>query len=234
MKKLLITLIVQDGENQHKHRILHTTNGNDIHFAAQRYAAGFYGDDEPEHLLSWWQFQAGSIAVEVENVRELSDYEYQLLSDLFGGIVRKPYFEIVQAGFNEGLQREEVQIHCGENGNLMIAKTPEGFVVDIYNQDENIDSLTVWEDDLSPLEIEIDPNVHGTKIKEFLDTQGQKHSAITAELGLHPAHNMSDEILMDDYFYLEGKKEWYPKNSSMYGDTEQAIANFLQENRDDY
>jgi hypothetical protein len=236
MKKLLITLIVQDGENRHRHRILHTTNGNDIHYAANRYAAQFYPEDEPEHLLSWWQFRAGSIAVEVENVIELSDYEYCLINRLFDGYGKmKPYFEIVQAGYNEGLDREEIQIHCGENGNMMIAKTPEGFVVDVYKQDDHVETMTVWEDDLSPVEIYIDPNIHGTKILEFLNTQGQSQREITAALGLHPAHNMSDEILMEDYFYLEGKKKWYPKSgNSMYTDFEAAIALYLQENRNDY
>jgi hypothetical protein len=75
---------------------------------------------------------------------------------------------------------------------------------------------------------------HGEQIQKFLKENGQKHREITANLGLHPAHNMSDEILMEDYFYLEGKKQWYPKNSSMYSETEQAIANFLRDNRDDY
>jgi hypothetical protein len=68
-----------------------------------------------------------------------------------------------------------------------------------------------------------------------LRTQGQSQKEITAELGLHPAHNMSDEILMDDFFYLEGKKKWYPKSgNSMFTDFEAAVARYLQENRNDY
>jgi hypothetical protein len=148
--------------------------------------------------------------------------------------ISKPYFEIVSSGYNEGLEREEIQVHCGENGNLMIIKTPEGFIVDVYNQMENIDSLTVWEDDLSPLEITIDPVLHVDRIAEFLIKNGQKHSEITANLNLRPSHADSDEILMEDYFYLEGHKKWYPKNSSMYGNFEQAIANYLRDNRDNY
>jgi hypothetical protein len=39
-----------------------------------------------------------------------------------------------------------------ENGNLFLIKTEEGFVVDVYNQDENVNTMTVWEDDLTPNE----------------------------------------------------------------------------------
>ena len=59
------------------------------------------------------------------------------------------YFEIIAQGWNANLQREEIQIHCGENGNLFLIKTDEGFIVDVYNQDDNVDTMTVWEDDLT-------------------------------------------------------------------------------------
>jgi|JFJP01.1.fsa_nt_gi hypothetical protein len=62
------------------------------------------------------------------------------------------YFSIKATGFNEVIQREEIQIHCGENGNLMIYKTPEGFVVDAYDANgENIDTMAIWEDGINPL-----------------------------------------------------------------------------------
>ena len=35
----------------------------------------------------------------------------------------KPYFEIVSQGYNEEAQREEIQIHAGENGNVFLIKT---------------------------------------------------------------------------------------------------------------
>jgi hypothetical protein len=60
------------------------------------------------------------------------------------------YFKIIKQGWNSNLQRQEVQIHCGENGNLFLIKTEEGFIVDVYNQDDNVNSMTVWEDDLIP------------------------------------------------------------------------------------
>ena len=60
----------------------------------------------------------------------------------------KPYFEIVSQGYNKELFREEIQIHCGENANLFLIKTDEGFIVDVYNQTEHIDTIAIWEEDL--------------------------------------------------------------------------------------
>ncbi len=171
----------------------------------------------------------------VSEVRFCQESNVQSSECTSGLKIKKPYFKVISQGYNKGLEREEIQVHCGENGNLMIIKTPEGFIVDIYNQMKNVNSLTVWEDDLSPLEIKIDPVKHSEKIAEFLIKNGQKHSEITANLNLRPSHADSDEILMEDYFYLEGRKRWYPKSgNSMYGDFESAIALYLQENRDNY
>jgi hypothetical protein len=48
-------------------------------------------------------------------------------------------------------------------------------------------------------------------IKAFLKEWGQKQGEITANLGYPKSHSESDELLMEDYFFLEGKKQWYPK-----------------------
>lgn len=64
--------------------------------------------------------------------------------------LNKDYFNIKKLGWNKELQREEIQIHCGENANLFLIKTDEGFIVDVYNQDNNVDTMTIWEDDLTP------------------------------------------------------------------------------------
>ena len=150
MKYLFITLNVQDGENKHTHRVLHSTNGTDIIFVAQWYAAHFYGT-EAERNDDRWEFQAGSIAVELENVQEITEFEYNLMSDMFSfSGKRKSYFEIVHAGMQYNLQREEIQIHAGENGNIFLIKTPEGFVIDAYGQNDLVDTMAIFEDDLNP------------------------------------------------------------------------------------
>ena len=66
---------------------------------------------------------------------------------------RPNYFDIVNQGWNTGLEREEIQVHCGENGNLMIIKTEEGYIVDAIDVGgNNINTMCVWEDDINPLD----------------------------------------------------------------------------------
>lgn len=230
MKRLFITLKVQDGENSHTHRILHTTPGDNIQFAAQRYAATFYGDI-PERTDTWWYFFSGTIAVEVERVTEITEYEYKLMSRIFSGDKdRNDYFQIVSKGYEAGLQREEVEINLGENGKLMLYKTPEGSVVDVYNQDDEVNTMTIWEDDLTPLpdeEDEFDPNnVSSLEIDFFVNTWGQTHGELCAALELNK--KTSDDIIMLDYFWYSKTKKWIPKNASLYSEYQQAMADYLK------
>ena len=77
MKYLFIELLVQDGERSHTHKILHTTTGNDIKFAAERYASTYWGYGSYEHGIGWW-FD-GEIVVKVNNVIELTKEEFECL-----------------------------------------------------------------------------------------------------------------------------------------------------------
>jgi hypothetical protein len=61
------------------------------------------------------------------------------------------YFSIVHQGYNKEVMREEVQIHGGENANIFLIKTDEGFVIDVYGQNDLENTMTVWEDDIAPL-----------------------------------------------------------------------------------
>ena len=89
MKYLFITLAVQDGERRHDHRCLHTTNAKNIEFAAQRYAASFWGFGERQNKEDdfWWV--NGEITIRLTSVIELSKSEYKLMSDIFSGNVRE-------------------------------------------------------------------------------------------------------------------------------------------------
>lgn len=151
MKYLLITLEVQDGERRHTHRNLHTTNAKDIQFAAQRYAASYWGYAEHENDWWWvnWEF-----AIRVKLVKELSEYEYRLMSELMSETITHTdfYFKIVHAGWNKDSQREEIQIHCGENGNLFLFQDDGklGFICDVYGQTDHVSTMQVWEEDLIP------------------------------------------------------------------------------------
>jgi hypothetical protein len=91
MKYLFITLEVQDGENRHTHRVLSVTSGNNIQFAAQRYAATYYGDNS-DHQSDWWYFYGGTIAVKMVKVDELTEFEYKLISRIFSGDNRDDFY----------------------------------------------------------------------------------------------------------------------------------------------
>jgi hypothetical protein len=61
----------------------------------------------------------------------------------------KPYFEIMKQGWDGELQREEIQIHGGEHANIFIVKTEEGFVIDVYGQNNSDPyTLAIWEENL--------------------------------------------------------------------------------------
>lgn len=147
---------------------------------------------------------------------------------------RANYFVINAQGWNKGLEREEIQVHCGENGNLMIVKTDEGFVVDAYDIGGNcINTMAIWEDDINPLTDDdednepIDPNNFSlVEQEDFLDQWGQLTDEVCAELGYD--EKTSDDLLMVDYFYYEPKKYWIPKCSSLYTPREQSIADYLK------
>lgn len=231
MKYLLITIDAREGERVHTHRCLHTTTGNNIQFAAQRYISTYWGWGERED--DWWWFH-GEITLELRMVKELSEYEYRLMSELFSETIvhSKNYFEIVHAGWCKESQREEIQIHAGENGNIFIFQDDGklGFIVDAYGQTDHVATMQVWEEDLAPedelLEESNAPeNFSDLEIEEFKRQWGQYHEDICAELDVDTD---ADEYLMGDYFWLEDELKWYPKCASTYSEREQAIADFLR------
>jgi hypothetical protein len=152
MKYLFITLKVQDGENEHTHRVLTTCDDKENALkAADDYASTYYLEDG-EKQDDWYYFHSGTLAVKVQNVEVLSEYEYKLMSKIFSGEARPGYFQIVHTGFCEASQREEIQIHAGENGNVFLFQDDDklGFIVDVYGQNDLADSMTIWEDDIAP------------------------------------------------------------------------------------
>lgn len=143
------------------------------------------------------------------------------------------YFELMHQDYYEDAGREEIQIHCGENGSVFLFQDGDklGFIVDVYGQNDLVDTMTVWEDDMIndlPDEDEkFDPNNFSLCEKEdFIDEWGQYTDEVTAELGYD--EEGSDELLMEDYFYHEESRKWIPKSSSMYSEREQAIADYLR------
>lgn len=142
------------------------------------------------------------------------------------------YFNIRATGFNPDIDREEIEINCGENGKLMIYKTDEGFVVDAYGQEDCVKTMTVWEEDINPIDdLPEEPyspdNFSALDLRDFVNEFGQTHEEICAELNV-PDSNDADDILMVDYFYQSTFRKWIPKLSSMYDARQETIANFLR------
>lgn len=89
-------------------------------------------------------------------------------SEVVGHFCPEPiYFHVVKSGWDGELQRQEVQIHAGENANIFLIKNDQGFIVDVYGQNDLVESMTIWERDI---EAEIDeedeaelPDILGTK-----------------------------------------------------------------------
>lgn len=65
--------------------------------------------------------------------------------------VQKDYFNVVHSGFCNEAQREEVRIHAGEDGHIVIHQDDDklGFIIDVYGHDDIVDSLCIWEEDLT-------------------------------------------------------------------------------------
>lgn len=94
-----------------------------------------------------------------------SDYQtYHNLDSDNWDRVHKPYFTVVHAGFEKASQREEIRIHAGENGNIVIYQDNDklGFIIDVYGQTDIANTMTVWEEDLSTPEDDDQPrDEHG-------------------------------------------------------------------------
>ena len=134
----------------------------------------------------------------------------------------------MHSGYQKELQREEIQIHGGENANIFLIKTDEGFVVDVYGQNNLIDTMAIFEDVLTEDAGELDNrDITEDDIKKFKEDWGQTHSGVTAELGYSRKHDESDGLLMEDFFWIEKDKRWYNKHASMFTEKEQRIADYL-------
>lgn len=145
------------------------------------------------------------------------------------------YFKVVHTGFCKDSQREEIQIHAGEHGNIFIFQDDGklGFIIDVYGQVDHHDTMAVWEEDLAGetdddlLEESNDPrNFSDVELTDFKDEWGQYNDEICANLDID--EEGAEDYLMGDYFWLEDEEKWYPKCSSMYSEREQVIADYLR------
>ena len=64
----------------------------------------------------------------------------------------KSYFKVLRSGYDPDAQREEVVINAGQFGSVVVYKTDEGIVVDIFNQDECVASTYAFDGELNSVE----------------------------------------------------------------------------------
>ena len=81
MKYLYIELRIIDGNREYTQRSLHSTTAKNILFAAERFAATYWGYGEREG--EGWLFDGGEVYVEYTKVKELTKEEYENLNRLF-------------------------------------------------------------------------------------------------------------------------------------------------------
>ena len=232
MKYLFITLEIQDGEREHTHRVLETTNCKNINFAAEYYAAHYWGYSENDNGV--WYAHGGEIAIEFVKVIELSEFEFNLMHKIFySDKDRDNYFNIVHAGHKPKSKREQIQIQTGENGNILITKKDDGFVIDVFGISDQMKRMSVNESNLTKgFEEDMIPENHDEiaftkdEIETFKEEWGQSHEEICAALDLDEED--AGAVLTSDYFWLHKDKKWYPKFSSMYSEKEQEIADYLR------
>jgi len=148
------------------------------------------------------------------------------------------YFKIIP-----GIDPDRIEVECGRNGHLTLIRTDMGMVIDVYangNDDGVVATMSVWDEDMNndrdftdDLSEEEQPDCckppTQEEINEFKRYWGQTHKEICNALGYNP--RTSDDLLMEDYFWIEDDLSWYPKISSIYTDKDQIIADYLRANR---
>lgn len=82
MRYLVIVIKVQDGDYEHDHRCLHTTNCKSLKFAAEYYTAHFWGYGHRTGT-DYWIWQNGCIAGKLEKYTEVTEEEFRKLENMF-------------------------------------------------------------------------------------------------------------------------------------------------------
>jgi hypothetical protein len=78
MKYIFIDLKVVNGEYEYSCKSVHVTKAANISFVAEKHAGTFYGGRVSRSDTSWY-FYGGEVAVQVANVKEISEQQYQTL-----------------------------------------------------------------------------------------------------------------------------------------------------------
>ena len=79
MKYLYIEIEVREGEYEHNHRVLHTTNCKSLEFAVEWYTAHFWGYGSRDFDDDWWWWN-GEHCGRTYKWKELTKEEYEFMN----------------------------------------------------------------------------------------------------------------------------------------------------------
>ena len=82
MKYLVIIIKVQDGDYEHSHVCLHSTNCKSLEFAAQYYTAHFWGYGKRCGKCCW-EWYCGELSGKLEKYTEVTEEEFRKLENMF-------------------------------------------------------------------------------------------------------------------------------------------------------
>ena len=80
MKYIFIHIVIRDGEREHDHKVLTTTNCENIKFAVDWYTAHFWGYGERDFKDDNWYFWGGEICGRWKTYEELTKKEFNFLN----------------------------------------------------------------------------------------------------------------------------------------------------------
>ena len=84
MKHLYIVIEIREGEFEHTHKILHSTNCQNLQFAAEWYVAHYWGFGERDRWFdkrktTWWWWD-GVHCGRLDSWEEVPEEDYEVLS----------------------------------------------------------------------------------------------------------------------------------------------------------
>lgn len=82
MKNIYVRLQMRNGEYENILHILAQTRCKDINFAAEWLAAHWYSNGTLGDSKRFWSFYYGEVTIEVLNVKELTDAEYEIVKNV--------------------------------------------------------------------------------------------------------------------------------------------------------
>lgn len=133
------------------------------------------------------------------------------------------YFSIVHKGYQSNLQREEIQVHAGENGNIFLIKTDEGFAIDVYGQNDIVDTMAVWEEDLNDGDLGDEPTAVETE--DFVDMYGKYADELASEFDC--TEKELPIVLRDSHFFVPNEAKWIPFENSAYDERDKQIGKYI-------